>query len=335
MARDFYDALGVSRSADQAEIQRAYRKLARENHPDVNKDPNAEERFKEISEAYDVLSDPEQRKRYDAFGEDFRRVPPDVDPDTYRQARSYAGAGAGGGPGGGRGGWSTRGGPGAGGFASGGAEGFSSAFGDDIDLEDLLGGMFGGRGGRGGRGGWGPIPGSDQETELEISVEEAFNGTHRTINISGPDGPRTLEVDVPAGVVDGQRIRLRGEGGRGTGGSPPGDLYLIVRIAPHRRYRVSGRDISVDMPLAPWEAALGTSVTIDTPGGPTTVQVPPGTSSGRKLRLKGRGLPNPRGAPGNLYAVAQIKVPEKLTDEERRLFEELQKVSKFDPRSKS
>jgi curved DNA-binding protein len=318
MARDFYEVLGVSRDADQSEIQRAYRKLARTLHPDVNKDPGAEERFKGLSEAYDVLSDPDQRKRYDAFGEDFRRVGADVDPDAYRRSRAYAGAGAGGGRPSGWGG----GGP-AGGFRY-------SGSGDDVDLEDLLGGIFGGRGR--GRGGWGPVSGSDHETEVEVSVEEAYNGTQRTLSISGPDGPRTIDVNIPAGVVDGQRIRLRGQGGEGSGGGEAGDLYLIVRIAPHPRYRLEGRDLHMLLPLAPWEAALGSSVDIDTPGGPTTVTVPAGTSSHRRLRLKGRGLPSNRGKPGDLYAEAQIKVPKSPSAEERELFEQLGNVSTFDPR---
>jgi curved DNA-binding protein len=317
MARDFYEVLGLSRDADQSEIQRAYRKLARKLHPDVNKDPGAEERFKELSEAYDVLSDPDQRKRYDAFGEDFRRVGADVDPDAYRRSRAYAGAGAGDGRTSGWGG----GGP-SGGFRY-------SGSGDDVDLEDLLGGIFGGRG----RGGWGPVSGSDHETEVEVSVEEAYRGTQRSLSIGGPDGPRTIDVNIPAGVVDGQRIRLRGQGGQGSGGGQSGDLYLVVRIAPHPRYRLEGRDLHMLLPLAPSEAALGSSVDIETPGGPATITVPPGTSSHRRLRLKSRGLPNRRGKPGDLYAEAQIKVPKSPSAEERELFEQLGKVSTFDPRS--
>jgi curved DNA-binding protein len=314
MARDFYEVLGVGRNADQSEIQRAYRKLARTHHPDVNKDPSAEARFKEISEAYDVLSDPDLRKRYDAFGEDFRRVPPDISPEEWRRAQAYAGAGAGGGPGGG--------GP----FRSGGVR--YTDVGEDIDLEDLLGGIFGGRG----RADWGSMPGSDQEFEAEVTLEEAYHGTQRSLTITGPDGQRTLDVNIPAGVIDGQRIRLRGQGGRGTGGGEPGDLYLIIRIAPHPRYRVSGRDLYAPLPLSPWEAALGAAVRVDTPGGSATVNVPPGTSSGRRLRLKGHGLPNRRGEPGDFYAEAQIRVPSSLTPEERRLFDELRERSTFDPR---
>jgi curved DNA-binding protein len=309
----------VERGATPAEIQRAYRKLARTYHPDVNKDPGAEERFKEISEAYDVLSDPETRRRYDAFGPDFRQVPDGVDPETWARARAGAGAGAGSGrqgrareqPAGGERVW------------------FSSGLGDeDLDLDDLLGGFFGGAR----RRGRGPVRGADQEVELELSVEEAYRGGRRSISLSGPDGSRNLEVDIPAGVTDGQRIRLAGQGGQGTGAAA-GDLYLVVRIAPHRRYRLEGRDIHVDLPLAPWEAALGASVAVDTPGGEAKLRVPPGSSSGRRLRLRGRGLPNPRGSPGDLFAQVRIMVPPKPTDEERRLFQELAAVSTFDPRS--
>jgi curved DNA-binding protein len=319
MARDFYEVLGVPRDADQSEIQRAYRKRARTLHPDVNKELRAEEAIKELSEAYDVLSDPDQRKRYDAFGEDFRRVGAEVDPDAYSRARAHAGAGAGGGR---PRGWGGGGGP---------SDGFRYSGSGDVDLEDLLGGIFGGRGG--GRGGWGPVSGSDHETEMEVTVEEAYNGTERTLSINGPDGPRTIDVNIPAGVVDGQRIRLRGQGGQGSGGGETGDLYLIVRIAPHPRYRLDGRDLHVLLPLAPWEAALGASVDIDTPGGSATVNVPAGTSSHRRLRLKGRGLPNRRGKPGDLYAEAQIKVPRSPSADERELLEQLGKVSTFNPRS--
>jgi curved DNA-binding protein len=311
--RDYYQALGVGRNAGQDEIQRAYRKLARAHHPDVNKDPAAEDRFKEVSEAYSVLSDPETRRRYDAFGADFRQVPPDVDPQDWARGRARAGAGAGRGPG-----------PGAGRRTAGGE-------GIDVDLEDLLGGMFGGRGGRH----WGPVPGADQEAEIVLPVEDAYRGGRRSITLPGPGGPRRLEVNIPAGVTDGQRIRLAGQGGQGDQGARSGDLYLIVRIADHPRYRLEGRNIHVRLPLTPWEAALGATVAVDTPGGEAKLKVPPGISSGRRLRLRGRGLPNPRGAPGDLFAEARVMVPERLTGEERRLFEQLAAVSAFNPRSRS
>jgi curved DNA-binding protein len=323
--QDFYEALGVPRTASQDDIQRAYRRLARQYHPDVNHDPGAEDRFKDISEAYDVLSDPETRRRYDAFGADFRQVPEDMDPETFR--RSRAGAGSGAGAGGGR----TRGARGGPGFSySSGDPGFGSSTGD-IDIEDLLGGFFGGRAGRGSRG-WGPIPGADQEAELEITLDEAYHGTRRSLSLSGDGTRATLDVNVPPGVTDGQRIRLAGQGGRGGDGGANGDLYLVVRIAPHPRYRLSGRDLSVDLPLAPWEAALGTTVAVDTPAGEAKVKVPAGTSSGRRLRLRGRGLPNPRGKPGDLFAETKIMVPPRPSKAERQLFEQLAAESDFDPR---
>jgi curved DNA-binding protein len=302
--RDFYEILDVPRTATQDEIQRAYRTLARQHHPDVNKDPGAEDRFKEISEAYDVLSDPQTRRRYDAFGPDFRQVPEDVDPEAFQRSRAGAGAGQ------------ARG--------AGGAGGFGPDLGG-INIEDLLGGIFGGRG-------FGPIPGADQEAGLELTVEEAFQGGQRSVTLDGPDGRRTLEVKIPAGVTNGQRIRLAGQGGRGSEGARNGDLYFVVRIAPHPRYRVEGRDLYVDLPLAPWEAALGTSVAVETPRGEMKVKVPSGTSSGKRLRLRHHGLPHPRGSAGHLYAEVKIVVPAKLTDDERRLFEELAAVSTFDPR---
>src|SRR4051812_36983152 len=189
-AGDFYSVLGVSRDASADEIQSAYRKLARNYHPDVNKDPAAEERFKEISEAYDVLSDPDLRRRYDAFGPDFRQVPEGVDAETWARAQA--------GPRPGRGRRQQA------------PEGFEDVRfgGGDIDIDDLLGGIFGARG----RRGWGTIPGADQETEVEVSVEEAYTGSKRSLTLSGPDGSRTIEVTIPAGVTDGQRIRLAGQG---------------------------------------------------------------------------------------------------------------------------
>ncbi|MEA2500293.1 MAG: curved DNA-binding protein [Actinomycetota bacterium] len=335
--RDFYEVLGVPRTANQKEIQRAYRKLARTYHPDVNKDPAAEERFKEVSEAYDMLSDPEMRRRYDTFGRDFRQVPEGMDAETWQRARSGAGR---------RQASGQRAGAGRPGQREGESVFFSSDFGDgdfsfgsgDINIEDLLGGMFSTRS-RAGAGsgpgfgrGFGPTPGADQEAELTLSVEEAFAGGRRTVTLSTRGAPRTFEVNIPAGVADGQRIRLAGQGGQGSGGAAAGDLYLVVRLAPHPRYRVEGRDITVELRLAPWEAALGASVTVEGPGGEAKLRVPPGTSSGRRLRLKGRGLPNPRGKPGDLYAEAKIVVPPRLEPKERELFEQLASVSSFDPR---
>ncbi|MCO4698799.1 molecular chaperone DnaJ [Streptomyces sp. RO-S4] len=314
MARDFYEVLGVSRTAGQDEIQQAYRKLARRYHPDVNKDPGAEERFKDLNEAYSVLSDPKTRARYDRFGEDFRKIPEDFD------ERVAAGAG--------------------GGFRAGRAAGtggprvrYATGFGDDfagegVDIEDLLGSLFGAGATPGG------VPGADQEAELPLTVEEAYRGGRRTVTLAGPAGqPRRYDVDVPPGVTDGQRIRLAGEGGRGSGNAPGGDLYLRVRVQPHPRFRLEGRDVYVQLPVAPWEAALGATVPVPTLGGGTAkVTVPAGSSSGRRLRLRGEGMPNPRGAGGDLYAEVRVMVPSTLGDRERELFEELAATSSFDPR---
>ncbi|GAA3846686.1 DnaJ C-terminal domain-containing protein [Saccharothrix violaceirubra] len=303
MATDFYEALGVARTASADEIQRAYRKLARQLHPDVNSEPGAEERFKEISEAYQVLSDPEQRKKYDRFGADFRRVPDDFD------ERAYAGAG-------GRGGGRVR-------HAQAGP-GFGGGF-EGVDIEDLLGGFFRSR------GSGGPIAGADQEAELDLTIEDAYRGGRRHLSIAGT-GARGYDVEIPAGVLDGQRIRLAGQGGRASGNAAPGDLHLVVRIKPHPRYRLSGRDITVELPVSPWEAALGATVPVPTPGGEVKVRVVPGSSTGRRLRLRGEGLPNPRGKPGDLYAEVRVMVPKKLGKREHELFEELAAVSDFDPR---
>jgi curved DNA-binding protein len=305
MARDYYELLGISRDASADEIQQAYRKLARRHHPDVNKNPGAEEMFKEVNEAYQVLKDPETRRRYDRFGPDFRQVPEGYE-ETVGAGRGFgrAGARSGGGPY--RTEWQ---------FQESG-----------IDLEDLLGGMFGTR------GPGGPIPGADQEAELTLSVEDAYRGGRRTITLAGPSGPRTYEVNIPPGVTDGQRIRLAGQGGRARGDAATGDLYLVVRIAPHPRYRLRGRDMYVDLPLTPWEAALGASIPVETPGGTGTVRVPPGSSTGRRLRLRGQGMPNSSGQPGDLHAEVKVVVPPRLSERERELFEELAKVSTFDPR---
>ncbi|MEU5642261.1 J domain-containing protein [Streptomyces milbemycinicus] len=324
MARDYYEVLGVSRGASSDEIQQAYRKLARKHHPDVNKDPEAEERFKELNDAYSVLSDPGTRARYDRFGDDFRKIPEDW------EERVGAGAGFDGGGFGGGGfrGWTTSG--------DGGRVRVVRGFGEDaqgagVDFEDLFGSFFGGGAGR--AAGRGNVPGADQEAELSLTVEDAYRGGRRSMTLAGPSGQRTFEVDVPPGVIDGQRIRLAGQGGRGSGDAPAGDLYLRVRIQPHPRFRLEGRNIHVTLPLTPWEAALGSTVPVSTPGGTAKVTVPAGSSSGRRLRLRGEGMPNPNGPEGHLYAEIRVMVPPRLTDRERELFEELAATSSFDPRN--
>ncbi|MEX5636307.1 DnaJ C-terminal domain-containing protein [Parafrankia sp. FMc2] len=310
-SEDFYAILGVPRNADADGIQRAYRKLARQYHPDINSDPGAEERFKDLSEAYDVLSDPDTRARYDRFGGDFRRMPEGAE----RWAGTSAGARAGAGD--------------SPGFRFEGFEGF----------EDLFGGTGGGF--FHGRGRAGPVSGADQEAEIEVTLAETYRGGRRRVTLAGPTGPREVQVTIPPGVTHGQRLRLAGQGGRGRDGGDPGDLYLVVRLAPDPRFRVEGRDVHTDLPLAPWEGVLGTKVAVTTPDGEqVTVTVPPGTSTGRKLRLRGKGLPRPardsrRGdSASDLYAHARIMVPTNPTARETELFRELAEVSSFNPRER-
>lgn len=312
MADDYYQLLGVSRTADAKEIQRAYRKLARKYHPDVNKEPGAEDTFKQISEAYHVLSDPESRAQYDRFGPDFRR---------YAGAeREYAGQAAGGS--GGRARAGAR--PGASGFSWSSAQAGAGPGGATIDWDDLFGDVFG------------SMRGMDSEAELELTVEEAFRGGPRTVVLSGPDGGRqTFELQIPPGALDGQRIRVSGGGrpGRQDGGA--GDLVITLKVRPDRRLRLDGKNIEMDLLISPWEAALGASVSTRAPGGAITVRVPPGSSSGRRLRLKGQGMPQPGGKPGDLFARLKIMVPPHPTDRERELFEQLKRESTYDPRSSS
>jgi curved DNA-binding protein len=304
--RDYYEALGVPRDASAEDIRRAYRRLARQYHPDVNKEPGAEDRFKEISEAYEVLRDPEKRERYDRLGANWRTA----------QDR------------------------GAGGFEETfrTANGSSSPFGGDPFAGDRFSDLFGSMFGRGRRPGTGrdfegfSMRGSDHEAVLDLSLEEAARGGRRRLSL---EGVGTIEVDIPRGVRDGQRIRLPGQGGEGYGGGSPGDLFLRVRLRPHPRFRVEGRDLFVDLPVAPWEAALGAEVPVPTLDGSARVKVPSGSSSGRRLRLRGQGLPDAGGgAGGDLYAVVMIHVPKKLTKRERELFEQLRSASKFNPRER-
>jgi curved DNA-binding protein len=312
--RDYYDILGVDRNASPDEIKREYRKLARKHHPDVSKEPDAEDRFKEISEAYEVLRDPEKRERYDRLGQNWRAGQDVSGAEGFDFSGFERGRGGGfGGAGGGGGGGDVR-----------------VEFGSGGDFSDFFEGLFGGRGRRAGGGGFGSFNGyssrgSDQEATLELTLHEAAKGGKRKITLA--DG-RDYDVNIPAGVRDGQRIRLAGEGGRSAGGGPAGDLFLRVRIKPDPRFRVEGNDIYTDLPITPWEGALGATVEVPTLDRTSKVKVPPGSSSGRKLRLRGEGL-----AGGDLYAVVSIKVPKKLSDEERRLYEQLRDVSDFNPRS--
>ncbi|MES2938549.1 MAG: DnaJ C-terminal domain-containing protein [Pseudomonadota bacterium] len=295
--KDYYATLGVARDADADALKKSYRKLARQYHPDVSKEKDAEAKFKDVTEAYETLKDPEKRAAYDQLGQ--RRPGEEfAPPPGWRQ---YAGAGFGDG------------------------RNF-----DDVDLSDLLNAM-----GRGRRHGRGPVAmqGRDHEATARIGLEDAHRGTTVHLEVAHEDGMRTLEVTIPAGVADGQKLRLRGKGGKGRNGGTDGDIYLHIAIAPHPVFRADGHDLSFDLALAPWEAALGTELEVPTLDGAVLLTVPPGTRSGRKLRLRGRGLADGRGGHGDLYAVTRIDVPATLTERERELFAELARDSKFDPRA--
>jgi curved DNA-binding protein len=296
--KDYYKILGVARSAGDDEIKKAYRKLARKYHPDVSKEANAKEKFQEVSEAYETLRDKEKRAAYDSLGSGFRqgqdfRPPPD---------------------------WFDR-------FGGGGkAEDLHG-----VDLGELFEsmGLFGRAQRRtGGFGRRSAFPGEDYEVPVRLTLEEAYRGTERTVQLDG----RAFTARIPRGATDGQRLRLRGKGGPGMNGGPAGDLYLQIALEPHALYRASGHDLDIDVPLAPWEAALGAEVEVPTLEGRVTMKVPPGSKAGQKLRLAGKGLPRPGGGAGDLYAVLSIAVPATLTDSERKLYEELRKTSRFDPR---
>ena len=292
--RDYYEALGLQRDATTEDIRRAYRKLAREFHPDVNKDPGAEDRFKEVAEAYEVLRDPEKRERYDRLGSNWH-AGQDVSsaPGFEESFRRRA--------------------------SGGGYDDFRVEFGDAGDFSDLFEGLFGARGRRG------PTRrGGDREAVLDLDLDEAARGGRRRLELA--DG-RSFEVEIPAGVRDGQTIRLAGEGARSVGDGQSGDLLLRVRLKPHPRFRWKGADLEVDLPVAPWEAALGATVDVPTLDGNAKVKVPAGSSGGRRLRLRGAGLGG-----SDLYAVVKIVVPRKLSRKERQLFEQLAQTSKFDPR---
>jgi curved DNA-binding protein len=285
---DYYEVLGVPRDADQDTIRRAYRKLARKLHPDVNSDSDAEDRFKELGEAYEVLSDPDKRERYSRLGDNWRQQEQQTPDESFEDFFASQGFGSG----------DTRG-----------------QFSDDL-FERLFGR------GAADAGGWtgGPLRGHDREAQLELSLEDALEGGRRRLTLDD----RKIDVNFPSGVRDGQLIRLAGQGGSGRDGGPPGDLYLRIALQPHPHFRRRGdHDLDVDLPVAPWQAALGATVSVRTTGGTTQVRVPAGSSSGRRLRLRGRGLPKPGGGSGDLHAVVKIIVPKHLSDRERELYEQL------------
>jgi curved DNA-binding protein len=298
--KDYYATLGVARDADAEAIKKAYRKLARQHHPDVAKEAKAEERFKEIGEAYATLKDPEKRAAYDQLG---KRAPGEDFAPPPRWEREFGGGA--------------------------GADGFA-----DMDLSDLLDALARGRRGPGrARGEPVPLRGRDYEATVRVGLEDAHRGTTVNLDVEHEDGTRTLAVTVPPGATEGQRLRLRGRGAAGRHGGPAGDIYLHITLAPHPVFRPDGHDLYFDLALSPWEAALGGDVEVPTLDEPVLLTVPAGTRSGRKLRLRGRGLATGKGGRGDLYAIVRIDVPSTLTPRERELFEELSRASPFQPRA--
>lgn len=304
--KDYYQTLGVSREATRDEIKRAYRRLARKYHPDVSREPDAEERFKEVSEAYEVLEDAEKRAAYDRLGANWRAGEEFTPPPGWNFSFDL------------------------GGFRSAGPFGFSDFF------ESLFGRSR-------------PQPGfagrhshsrSNQATKIQVTLEEAFRGTERSLQLQVPemDGAgrlvtktRALRVKIPPGIVAGQRIRLPKQGQSGLGGGPPGDLYLEMEIMPHRLYRLEGRDVYLDLPITPWEAALGATVTIPTLEGTVDLKIPPGSQSDRKLRLRGRGLGGKQR--GDQYVILKIMTPSANTDSARALYQQMAREMPLNPRT--
>ena len=289
--KDYYEVLGVPRDADQDAIRRAYRKLARQYHPDLNSDSDAEDRFKELGEAYEVLSDPDKRERYDRLGANWREQEQEAPDANFEEFFARQGFG-----------------------------------GDDTRVEfsdDLFERLFGGRGRRGGVD-QRPAARHRPRGAARAVARGRARGGRRRLTLDH----REIDVNFPAGVRDGQLIRLAGQGGPGRDGGPPGDLYLRIALKPHPRFRRRGDDdLDVDLPVAPWQAALGATVPVQTPTGTAQVRVPAGSSSGRRLRLRGRGLPKSGGGSGDLHAIVKITVPKQLSDRERELYEQLAESS--------
>ena len=318
--KDYYKIMGLSKDASQEEIKRTYRKLARKYHPDVSKEKDAEEKFKEVGEAYEVLKDPEKRAAYDQLsaagwqaGQTGFEPPPD-----WNAGFEFHGGGSGG-----------------------------NTFGD-ADFSDFFENLFGQAGAihqynasGHGRSAY-QARGRDTHAKVFIDIEDAYRGASRSLTIKStvldknghPElKNRTLNVKIPKGVKQGQYIRLQGQGSVGTGGGSSGDLYLEIEFNPHSHYQVDGSDVTLELPITPWEAALGSKINLPTPGGNVELKIPEGSSSGKRMRLKGRGIPSK--SPGDFYVILEIAMPEQLSDKEKSLYQELQKASSnFNPRYK-
>ena len=308
--KDYYQTLGVARDADADTIKRAYRRLARKYHPDVSSEEDAEEQFKAVQEAYEVLKDADKRAAYDQLGANWRQGEDFTPPP----------------------GWSA-----GGSFHEGG-------FRDEAAFSDFFASIFGGAPGRGhGRGRAESsfhLRGDDRQARIRITVEEAYHGGTRALTLSSPvqdahggirESRKTINVNIPRGVTEGQRIRLAGQGGAGYGGGPAGDLFLEIEFEPHALFHVDGRDVHLELPITPWEAALGAKVKAPTLGGTVELTVPPGTQGGRRLRLGGRGLPGK--VAGDQYVTLRIVTPPADTPAARELYARMAEVMPFDPRA--
>lgn len=321
--KDYYAVLGVARTASDDEIKKAFRKLAREHHPDVAKDKKrAEEKFKEINEAYEVLSDAAKRKKYDELGPNWKAGSDFQPPPGWDQFT--------------RGRGQRRGRPG-------GHPDYEFQFGG-TGFSDFFETFFGSAAGRGGAGPRGSFTadedfaarGRDIEGDILVTLDEVMRGSVRSVNVrtehEGESATKTYQVKIPAGVAEGQRLRLAGRGEAGAGGGSAGDLYLRVRLARHPDFEVSDHNLIHEAELAPWEAVLGASLSVPTLSGRVNIKIPPGTQSGQKLRVRGRGLPDREGAHGDLIVVTRIAVPQRVSEGERKLWEKLAGESEFKPR---
>lgn len=306
--KDYYKTLNVDRKATQDEIKRAYRKLARKYHPDVSKEADAELKFKELGEAYEVLKDPEKRVAYDQLGSNWNSQQGFKPPPDWGSGFEFHGAPRGGGS----------------------QQGFS----------DFFESLFGQAGGMGGGGRGFHMQGEDHHAKILVDLEDSYRGATRSISLQMPDvtpdghvvsRSRTLKVNIPKGIRQGQQIRLSGQGAKGQGSGKAGDLYLEIEFNPHRFYRVEGADVYLELPVAPWEAALGASVKVPTPSGAIDLKIPANSRAGKKLRLKGRGIPAK--TPGDLYLVLQIALPPAKDEKSRELYKRMQEEIVFDPRA--
>ena len=306
--KDYYKTLGVGRKVTQDEIKRAYRKLARKYHPDVSKEADAEKKFKELGEAYEVLKDPEKRVAYDQLGSDWNSQQGFRPPPDFGAGFEFHGAPPGGG--------------------------------GQHDFSDFFESLFGqARGPGGGNRGF-QMQGEDHHAKILVDLEDSFHGASRSISLQMPEvsanghvvnRKRTLKVSIPKGVRQGQQIRLGGQGAKGQGSGKAGDLYLEIEFNPHRFYRVEGADVYLELPVAPWEAALGASVKVPTPSGAIGLKIPANSKAGKKLRLKGRGIPAK--TPGDLYVVLQIVLPPADDEKSREHYKRMQEDMQFDPRA--